>query len=63
VETVALRDDAPAYAIADHARRLPASILALTTRALSGLGRAVLGSVAMDVVHESVCPVLAVRRP
>jgi nucleotide-binding universal stress UspA family protein len=63
VETVALRDDAPAYAIADHAQRLPASILALTTRALSGLGRAVLGSVAMDVVHESVCPVLAVRRP
>jgi nucleotide-binding universal stress UspA family protein len=63
VPTVALRDDLPASAIADYARRLPATMLGLTTRARTGVRRAVLGSVALDVVHESPCPVLAVRRP
>ena len=63
IETIALRDEAPAYAIADYARKLPATLVALTTRARTGLGRAVLGSVALDVVGRSVCPVLAVRQP
>ena len=61
VNTVALHDDFPPGAIADYARTRPASLLALTTRARHGLSRAVLGSVAMEVVHRSPCPVLAVR--
>lgn len=62
VESVALHEDLPAFAIAGYAAALPATIVGLTTRARTGLGRAVLGSVALDVVRESRCPVLAVRR-
>jgi nucleotide-binding universal stress UspA family protein len=61
VDTVALHEELPAFAIADYAARLPATLVALTTHARTGLGRAVLGSVALDVVRESTCPVLAVR--
>lgn len=63
VATVALRDEVPALSIAEYARTLPATIVALTTRAREGLDRMVLGSVALDVVRHSPCPVLAVRRP
>jgi nucleotide-binding universal stress UspA family protein len=60
--TIDLHDDYPAGAIADCARDLPATMLALTTHARAGLSRAVLGSVAMDVVHRSPCPVLVLRQ-
>jgi nucleotide-binding universal stress UspA family protein len=63
IPTVALHEELPALTIADYARHLPASLVALTTRARSGFSRAVLGSVALDIVHSSPCPVLAVRRP
>jgi nucleotide-binding universal stress UspA family protein len=63
VPTVALRDEVPALAIAEHARKLPATIVALSTRAPEGVHRMVLGSVALDFVRHSPCPVLAVRRP
>jgi nucleotide-binding universal stress UspA family protein len=59
--TVDLHDDFPPGAIVDYARELPATLLALTTHARAGLGRAVLGSVTMDVVHHSPCPVLVAR--
>jgi nucleotide-binding universal stress UspA family protein len=62
VRTIALRDDLPAMAIAEEARSLPATVVALTTRAREGVDRMVLGSVALDVVRQSPCPVLAVRR-
>lgn len=61
VQTVARRDEFPAAAIAEYADELPASMLALTTRARGGVGLAALGSVAMDVVHRSPTPVLVVR--
>ncbi len=60
--TLDLHDDYPPGAISDCARDLPATLLALTTHARSGLGRTVLGSVAMDVVHRSPCPVLVMRQ-
>lgn len=63
MHTVALRDEIPALTIADYADRLPASLVAVTTRAREGLDRMVLGSVALDLVRHSPCPVLAVRRP
>jgi nucleotide-binding universal stress UspA family protein len=62
VATVALRDETPALAIADYARTLPATLLAVTTRAREGIDRMVLGSVALDVVRHSPGPVLAMRR-
>ena len=57
-----LRDDLPSGAIATSARELPATLLAMTTHARTGFGRAALGSVAMDVVHHSPCPVLVVHQ-
>jgi nucleotide-binding universal stress UspA family protein len=61
--TIALREEVPALTIATYAGTLPATIVALTTRAREGIDRMVLGSVALDVVRHSPCPVLAVRRP
>lgn len=61
VHLLMLRDDLPSGAIVRSAQELPATLLAMTTHARSGFGRAVLGSVAMDVVHHSPCPVLVVH--
>jgi nucleotide-binding universal stress UspA family protein len=61
VHLVPIRDDYPAGAIVQSARELPATLLALTTHARMGVRRAALGSVAMDVVHNSPCPVLVVH--
>jgi nucleotide-binding universal stress UspA family protein len=59
--TVALHEELPALAVSDYARRLPATLLAVTTRGRSLVSRAVLGSVAQEIVHHSPCPVLVVR--
>ncbi len=59
--TIDLHDDFPSAAISECARELPATMLALTTHARTGFGRVVMGSVAMDVVHHSPCPVFVVR--
>ena len=61
VHLLVLRDDLPSGAIVRSAQELPATLLAMTTHARSGFGRAVLGSVAMEVVHHSPCPVLVVH--
>jgi nucleotide-binding universal stress UspA family protein len=63
VHLLPLRDADPAGAIVRSARELPATLLAMTTRARTGLVRAALGSVTMQVVHDSPCPVLVVGRP
>jgi nucleotide-binding universal stress UspA family protein len=52
---------APAEAIIDYVRQLPHSLIAMTTRGRSGIGRMMLGSVADRVVRESGSPVLLVR--
>ncbi len=62
IPTVALYGELPAATIADHARHLPATLVAVTTRARVGFSRAVLGSVALDIVRRSACPVLTVRK-
>lgn len=51
-----------ASAIVDHARDVDASMIAMATHGRTGLGRVVLGSVAMEVAHRASCPVL-VHRP
>lgn len=53
----------PARAIVRSALEIPATLLAMTTHATVGFERAVLGSVATQVVRESPCPVLVVRVP
>ena len=53
----------PAGAIARSAREIPATLLAMTTHARTGIARAALGSVTMDVVHHSPCPVFVVGGP
>jgi nucleotide-binding universal stress UspA family protein len=50
-----------AEAIAAYALELEADLIALTTHGRTGLGRAVLGSVAEAVVRRAPCPVLLVR--
>lgn len=63
VHVLPLRDDDPAGAIVRSARELPATLLAMTTRARTGVARAALGSVATQVVHDGPCPVLVVSQP
>jgi nucleotide-binding universal stress UspA family protein len=47
--------------IVEHAKKVGADLVALTTHGRSGLGRLVLGSVADAVVRHAPCPVLLVR--
>jgi len=49
----------PADAIVDHARS-GVQMIVMATHGRGGLARAVLGSVAMRVVHHATCPVLVV---
>jgi nucleotide-binding universal stress UspA family protein len=54
-----LHGDHPAEAIVDHAR-YGVEMIVMATHGRGGLPRAVLGSVAMRVVHDATCPVLVV---
>jgi nucleotide-binding universal stress UspA family protein len=58
VHLLPIRADYPPGAIVQSARDLPATLLAMTTHARTGIAHTALGSVAMDVVHRSPCPVL-----
>lgn len=61
-ELVTLRGR-PADAIIDSARRRDSPMIVMGTRGRSGLKRAVLGSVAAEVVERAKTPVTVVRRP
>lgn len=52
----------PATAIIDFAEKVGAASIVMGTHGRSGVARAALGSVAIDVVHRATVPVL-VRRP
>jgi nucleotide-binding universal stress UspA family protein len=56
-----VRDVDPARGIVDFAEHVPASLIVVGTHARHGLARVALGSVAMQVVHRSRCPVLVIR--
>jgi len=51
----------PARAIVDHVRSGPPSLIVAGTHARDGIPRLVLGSVAMELVHDSPVPVVVVR--
>jgi nucleotide-binding universal stress UspA family protein len=52
----------PAAAIVKHAERVGADLVVIPSRGGSGLSRLLLGSVALEVVRSSSCPVLVLRR-
>jgi nucleotide-binding universal stress UspA family protein len=49
--------------IVSHAESAPADLIIMSTQALTGPARALLGSVADDVVRHAHCPVLLLHRP
>jgi nucleotide-binding universal stress UspA family protein len=50
----------PAKELADLVERWPVNVLVMATHGRSGWSRVALGSVAMNVVHHAICPVLLV---
>lgn len=50
-----------AHTVVDHARELPASIIAMSTHGRSGATERLLGSVTMRVAHDASVPVLVQR--
>jgi len=50
-----------ATAIVERASAINAAAIAMTTHGKTGLGRVLVGSVTIDVVHHAPCPVLAHR--
>ena len=59
---IALLEPAP-VAIVTQAESLPADLIVMGTRGLTGLKHAVLGSVAERTVQTAPCPVLIVKTP
>jgi nucleotide-binding universal stress UspA family protein len=53
----------PGRALVGMARRIGASVVAMATHGRTGLARVVLGSIAMEMVHDAPCPVLVARAP
>lgn len=54
-------EDRPASAILDAAKRIPADLIVMGSRGLTGLAHVLLGSVADRVIRQSTCPVLVAR--
>ncbi len=53
----------PAGVILDVARELGAELIVLGTHGRTGLARAIMGSVAEEVVRKARCPVVVVKSP
>jgi nucleotide-binding universal stress UspA family protein len=60
--TVAVEFGSPAVVVADHATDVAADLVVVSTRARSGAGRLVSGSVTEAVIESGDVPVLAVQR-
>lgn len=60
IETEVIRDRSAVDAICDLARETPDAVICMSTRGRSGVGAAVLGSVAEGVLREAGAPVLLV---
>jgi len=61
VVTAEHKEGSAADVIIERAKSLPADLIAMTTHGRSGFARAVVGSVADEVVRNVTCPVLLVR--
>jgi universal stress protein A len=53
--------DFPSHGIVELAEKLPADLIVIGTRGLSGVKHVVLGSVAERTIRHAPCPVLAVK--
>ncbi len=60
---VILRDGPPAEEIATVAGEIKADLVVLGTHGRRGLRRAIMGSVAEEVIRECMCPVLTIHDP
>jgi len=60
---LAVVEDTARDAIVKAARALHADLIVMGTHGRRGLSRALIGSIAEDVVRRAPCPVLTVRRP
>ncbi len=60
--TVAVEFGSPANVIADYATDVAADLVVMSTRARSGAGRLIFGSVTESVIESGDVPVLAVQR-
>ena len=60
--TIAVEFGSPARVITDYAEEVGADIVVMSTRARSGAGRFIFGSVTEQVIQASETPVLAVQR-
>ncbi len=57
----AVQGGSPVDTILQHAQVIGARLIVMATHGRTGLGRLLLGSVALEVVHRSLLPVLLVR--
>jgi len=61
VQTELLENDHPANAISDYAAHNGIDMIILATHGYTGLKKMMLGSVALEVLHDSHVPVLLIR--
>lgn len=61
VHTYCVKGD-PAAVILDYAKRQKVDLIVMTTRGRSGISRALLGSVADQVIRSAIAPVLVIKR-
>jgi nucleotide-binding universal stress UspA family protein len=59
--TGTVNPESAAIAIIDEAERLPADLIVMGTRGLTGIKHAFLGSIAERIVRTAPCPVLTVK--
>lgn len=61
VKTESLEDDRPGAAISDYAQKNGVDLIIMGTHGYTGLKKMMLGSVAIEVLHNSRVPVLLIR--
>jgi nucleotide-binding universal stress UspA family protein len=61
VNTVSLEGNRPGSVIAEYARESGSDLIVLATHGYTGLKKLMLGSVALEVLHDSHVPVLLIR--
>jgi nucleotide-binding universal stress UspA family protein len=61
VKTEFLEADRPSYAINEYAREKGIDMIVIATHGYTGMKKMLLGSVAMNVLHEAHMPVLLIR--
>jgi nucleotide-binding universal stress UspA family protein len=61
VKVESLEGDRPADTISDYAQKNEVDLIVIATHGYTGLKKLMLGSVALEILHESLVPVLLIR--